>query len=75
MLAKANLECVNALAIPMQISEEQRKLLHWLTGALKLHQIAHSLQPNLQYLLELKSQSDFHGSRVVKISKYFGFSL
>lgn len=70
---KAEFRCVQALSIPMNISKEQRILLNWLTGALKLHQFV--LSPYSAHLICLNEKSSFFHSRIVKISKYFGFSL
>lgn len=71
---KANQMCLFALSTITNIDGKQRKLLNWLTGALKMCQIFFSIEPNFSQLLEIKAKHDFYTQRVNQISQYFGMS-
>ena len=74
MLRKASEMCLLALAVPIVVNEKQRKLLNWLTGALKMIEIYFNLEPNFAKLIKTKQEYDFHVKRVTQISRYFGMS-
>ena len=75
VVKKAEEECLIALSININISDNQRKLLNWLTGALKLNQYINSIQPHFNHVINLNTKAIFFESRVIKISRFFGFSL
>jgi hypothetical protein len=72
---KAEEECLKALAVDININKQQRRLLDWLTGALKLFEMMESLHPNFKSILNSKSKVEFFKSRVIQISKFFGISI
>ncbi|OMJ87875.1 hypothetical protein SteCoe_10362 [Stentor coeruleus] len=70
---KAEEECIKALAIRIEVNEQQRKMLNWLTGALKMHQMFKKFSEHYEYLSRIQRKVTYFNTRVTQISKFFGY--